>query len=301
MDDVYLIQEYKALGTVWYIEVFDVQEKDRREKLSNEIIEMIILFENTFSRFKNDSLLSTLNTTRHVSYNQELAEMLTQGKEATVKSDGLFDLFIKDKLVEKGYGEDSRKLKVKSEKLKVDTHTNAETGFIVTKDEITLAGMKSVDLGGIGKGYLIDKIAEYLRLQGAEEFLINGGGDIYVTHERGKPVELFLKHPTQPDEVVGSVTIMNKAFCSSSSYVRMWEKGGKKHNHFITHDDKEVWAASYVVGGAATTTDIAATVLCLASDDKEKMKAVADRFGVSYLVYDSMFQPFGNLEYKKSV
>jgi thiamine biosynthesis lipoprotein ApbE len=120
---------------------------------------------------------------------------------------------------------------------------------------------------------------------------------MYVTHKEGEPVEVYLQHPINQDEIIGSIAIKNKSLCCSSSYIRMWEKDNKKQNHFISSNGNEIWAASYVVGDIATSADIAATVLCLASKNEQHMETLSKNFNVDYLVYDDAFIPFGNLAY----
>jgi thiamine biosynthesis lipoprotein len=296
---VYIVEDLESLGTVWYIEVFDCLSSETIKVLYEDLKQIITSFDDAYSRFKQTSLVSELNNNRRVWRDRDLLNMLTIGIEANNKSQGVFSLFIEQQLVEKGYGEHAQVLKVESEKLKVDTdEITKNTTFEVTDSEITLHGSGRVDLGGIGKGYLIDKIKERLeRKWNIDQFVINGGGDLYATHHGGLPVEIYLQHPTYRDEVVGKVALKNKAFCSSSSYVRTWEKGGVKKNHFVTKAGRDVWAASYVVGDSTTDADIAATVLCITSDDEEKSKDVAKAFSVDYLVYDKDFHSHGDLEY----
>jgi thiamine biosynthesis lipoprotein len=288
-EGVFLLDQYKALGTVWYIEVFDDLGDKEKERLTQGIQNIIVSFENKYSRFKPESLLNILNKERSIPYDKEFADILLASQDANNKSDGIFDIFIKDTLIEKGYGTGGV------------SHTDRESIFVIDNETIKLTEEKSIDFGGIGKGYLIDLLSNYLKKEGQKYFLINGGGDMYVTENNGEPIKLFLQHPINHDEVIGSIEIKNSAFCSSSSYVRMWQKDGVKHNHFVSHDKKEIWAASYVVGEKATVADVVATVLCIASDNEEKLKQYGKVFGVSYLVYDKDFKPFGDLKYTSLV
>lgn len=203
---------------------------------------------------------------------------------------GFFNLFIKDDLEDKGYGNSDSYKGVSSETLHND--------YVISDTEIVLVGNKSIDLGGIGKGYLIDHICLFLQEKHKlTQFLINGGGDMYCTHNHGEGVEVYLQHPNNKELLVGSVLLKDKAFCSSSSYLRMWNKGGETKNHFITLDKKEVWAASFVVGDTATDVDMLATVLCVASGDEELCTDVATHYGSEYLVVPEKSAPFGNLHF----
>jgi thiamine biosynthesis lipoprotein len=284
-ESIFLLDAYQALGTKWYLEVFEKIPEQDQERITVGIKNIIVSFEEKYSRFKPESLLNLLNIKRSIPHDKEFAEILLLADEAHKKSDAIFDIFIKDKLIEKGYGS--------GEVL----HDEEKSTFVVNDTSIVLTGKKSLDFGGIGKGYLIDKLATYMKEEGLKDFLINGGGDMYVTEDHGMPIKLFLQHPLHPDEAIGYIEIKNKSFCNSSSYVRMWEKDGVKQNHFVTDKENEIWAASYVVGDTAVSADIAATILCIASNDEQKLSQYGKAFGVSYLVYDKDFKVQGNLMY----
>lgn len=59
----------------------------------------------------------------------------------------------------------------------------------------------SIDLGGLGKGWLIDKLSDLLRNEGYKEFLINGGGDMYVSSTEKQ--ECYIEHPRDTELVIG--------------------------------------------------------------------------------------------------
>lgn len=287
---MFLLKEFQALGTLWYIEVFEPIVPERYTVLVKNLEDILIQFDDTFSRFKKDSLLRELNLKRIIPYNHDLGEMIRLAEKAYQDSDGIFSLWIEDVLLEKGYGNYKKPTSVIGENTKLNS-------CVITDTHIYLEGDTSLDLGGIGKGYLIDKLSAYIRDEcGISGFLINGGGDIYVTHQNNQPVELLLQHPLKQTESIGNVLLKNQALCCSSSYVRMWEHDGIQKNHFVTKDNKEVWAASFVVGASATIADMAATVLCITSKDQILSKRIAEEFGVTYLVYDESFNAFGDLK-----
>ncbi len=267
-NSILVLNGYQGLGTFFWVELFlrDDDTLEDHARLQSHLEETITSFNDTYSRFREDSLLSELNRDKTIAYDYHLAQMLTQALEASRITNNIFSIFIKEALEEKGYGEQPV------------AKTPAKQGELssVTIDEktITLLGDKGVDLGGIGKGYLIDLIAKMLKeIYNLHYFVINGGGDIYVTSNHGEPIELYLEHPINQDEYLGTIKVRDKAFCSSSSFKRRWKKDGKEVNHFIA--DKEVWAASYVLSDTATIADIYATVCCIQSDTNNELENLA--------------------------
>ncbi len=282
-----LIENYKALGTVWHIDIYDIKynqvniEKDidsnnynheSKEKIleiKNEIVEIINSFEKLYTRFDENSLLNKYNRgeiekikkeynviSEYIKPYGDLMDMIKLGQKYNYDSEGVFDIYIKDKLENIGYGES---------KLKIE--------YIKDKNKEIVDKQKNIDLGGIGKGYLIDKITKYLKDKDIEYFLINGGGDIYVTSDNEEQIELYMEHPVEQGNYIYKIKLKNKAFCVSSSFKRSWEYEGKLHNHFINTkkasnlndlvNNEMVWATAYVIGDTATMTDVYATIACI--------------------------------------
>jgi thiamine biosynthesis lipoprotein len=118
-----------------------------------------------------------------------------------------------------------------------------------------------LDLGGIGKGWAIDQIAELLRNEGIVEFLINGGGDMYGTSEHGAPITIYLEHPTEKDVYLGTTTIQNQGFAASSPHKRRWNTSRGEMSHIIGEiPDID---ASFVIADDAVTADMLATTALL--------------------------------------
>lgn len=275
---VFVIESFPALGTLFWIEIFESDaysvEVTLLETIKMRLCDEIRRFETSYSRFNDESTLSLLNRERVVLYDEDLSTMLTLAEKMSVVTGGVFDIFIKEKLEEKGYGMQG-----------VDMEKNGEEKSFISSDEksIILHGNKGVDLGGIGKGYLIDKLTRILRDEySVPYFLINGGGDMYMTSKGGEDVTVYLEHPTHHDEYIGTVTLKNKSFCSSSSFKRVWKYQGKEVNHFI--GEGEVWAASYVIGDTAGITDMFATVACILSAKKEELARIAKELLLEYMV-----------------
>ncbi len=272
-----ILDGYEGLSTRFYVEVFDDGiDIEKIRSISKILTDEIDRFGVTYSRFRKDSLLMKLNREKHVTYDKDLASMLAGGLQMENATNGIFSLFIQNKLEEKGYGALGGVV------------TKEKNMVTISEEGITLTG-GLLDLGGIGKGYLVDKLAFLLKEQlGCEYFLINAGGDMYATSEHGEPITVFMEHPKHKDRVIGEIKLLNQAFCSSSSYVRSWKKDGEAKNHFITQDGSEVWAASYVVGKKATVVDMMATVFCIIAKNHTDITKYEESMHVSALVYEEL-------------
>src|SRR5215469_6250262 len=72
-----------------------------------------------------------------------------------------------------------------------------------------------IDLGGIAKGFAVDRAVEALRLHGVAEGLVNAGGDLRMFGPRSQVVDI--RDPRRPDRVLCRVALENAALASSGS------------------------------------------------------------------------------------
>lgn len=90
-----------------------------------------------------------------------------------------------------------------------------------------------LDLGGMGKGWTVDRAAD--RLQGLEPFLINAGGDIFGYHAPPgkKGWEIDIIHPFNPDRFIARVHLHHQALATSTIARRRWRQNGRLMHHLI--------------------------------------------------------------------
>lgn len=90
-----------------------------------------------------------------------------------------------------------------------------------------------LDLGGMGKGYTVDRAAD--RLQGLGPFLVNAGGDIFAYQsppgERGWQINLT--HPLRPELSMARLYLNHKALATSTIAKRRWQHDGQIKHHLI--------------------------------------------------------------------
>ncbi len=262
---------FAALGTRWWIELFDkVQNVD---SLFIEIKDMIDTFERDYSRFQSDSFVSRVNKERELTcVSSEFITLLECGRQWHKHSSGVFNILLGNILEADGYG---------NFKGDVDTTciANPQTDLILREDHILLsAGL--IDLGGIGKGYLIDKIADHLSEHTASRYLINGGGDMRITMRETAPIELYLEDPRHNSVYIAKIEIIDGAFAASSPHKRTWQNKDtlKKHTHLTNPTDRETTQTpSFVVAPSATDADVLATTLSINAPSASLLTLIEER------------------------
>ena len=220
----------KALGTTWWIEIFDGLSHKQRQTIYDSLTLFVQQFENNYSRFNPNSLLNKLNQEGKLENPPaELVEMIKLSLDLYNDTDRIFNIMVGEKLENDGYDQ-KYSFVAKNETVKIP---NPHDVINIENNKITLQS-GSIDLGGIGKGYLINLLSNLLRNKfGIQYFLINGGGDIYGTSECGKPITIYLEHPTEAETYLATTEIFNQGFASSSPHKRAWKHGGKSYSHII--------------------------------------------------------------------
>ena len=102
---------------------------------------------------------------------------------------------------------------------------------------ISQAGTR-IHLGGIGKGYAVDRAATLLRERGFTDFLIQSGGDLYVGgHNGAVPWKLGIADPRNATGApFATLELGNSTFSTSGDYERFFFKDGRRYHHIIDPD-----------------------------------------------------------------
>jgi thiamine biosynthesis lipoprotein len=92
-----------------------------------------------------------------------------------------------------------------------------------------------VNLGGIGKGYAVDRAVDVLRRRGFNDFMVQAGGDLYVAGRRGgRPWRLGIRDPRGPAErSFATLDLSNGTFSTSGDYERFFIKNGQRYSHIL--------------------------------------------------------------------
>jgi thiamine biosynthesis lipoprotein len=101
-------------------------------------------------------------------------------------------------------------------------------------------GMRA-HLGGIGKGYAVDRGAAILKSRGFNDFMIQSGGDLFVSGVRGdRPWRLGIRDPRGPaDRTFATLDLSNGTFSTSGDYERFFMKDGRRYHHILDPDRGE--------------------------------------------------------------
>lgn len=112
----------------------------------------------------------------------------------------------------------------------------------------------SLDLGGIAKGWIADRLTEHLIRKGLRAFIVNLGGNVVVhgTKPDGALWRVGLQDPQTPGQIVGAVSLSAGSAVTSGTYERHFEKDGVTYHHIL--DPTTGYPAKTDVAGVTVIT-----------------------------------------------
>jgi thiamine biosynthesis lipoprotein len=131
-----------------------------------------------------------------------------------------------------------------------------------------------VDLGGIGKGYGVDRAVLVLRKWGIQNALVNLGGDLYAmgVSEDGDPWQVGIQSPDDPDALVTTLPMSDRGVATSGNYRRYFDYQGKRYHHLLDPRTGEPSAGAFrsvtVAAESCMAADAAATTVFVSSLDR---------------------------------
>lgn len=92
-----------------------------------------------------------------------------------------------------------------------------------------------LDLGGIAKGYAVDRAIDALRAHGIAHALVGAGGDLYALGRSpaGEPWRVGIQSPDDPDALAGALLLEDAAVATSGDYRQYFEFGARRYHHLL--------------------------------------------------------------------
>lgn len=152
-----------------------------------------------------------------------------------------------------------------------------------------------IDLGGIAKGFAVDRAVEVLKRKGASAGIVNAGGDLRVFGSHSHIVHL--RHPTRPNHASGAVTVRERAIATSGIYFGVRNNGRCPGSPLLNartgHAERDL--ISVTVGAPNCVTADALTKVVFAL--RERAAPLLQRYAADALVIEKdgapswMFHP----------
>jgi FAD:protein FMN transferase len=229
--------DFLAMGTRCRV-MFSASSRVAVADFESRVLAWISGFENRYSRFKTDSLISRINNNagrEWVTIDDELKSILALCDWYHWATKGVFDpsalpvMKLWDYRVTRPVVPDDAAVRKALEL----------TGWAkVQRDDnrifLPIAGM-GIDIGGLGKEYAVDRVMDAARDSGVDDILIDFGHDIRVrgAPAEGGPWKIGIEDPFDPGQCKCGVAVSERAVATSGDYIRNFESDGRRYGHII--------------------------------------------------------------------
>ena len=232
-------------------------------KLSNNVFDLCKQYEGLLSKTDKNSEVYRINHSQgSQNVSGDTADLISRALEYYKVSGGRFDVtvcpvsdlwdFNKNSLPDKN--DISAALKrVGANKIELNGNTVNTNGA-------------EMDLGGIAKGWIADKLTKYLKEKGVKKAILNLGGNVAVI---GGDYTVGIRRPFDEDGIITRVKVSNTSVVTSGVYERYIKADGKIYHHIL--DPK--------TGYGVDTDLLSATIICENSCKADALSTVCILFG----------------------
>jgi thiamine biosynthesis lipoprotein len=264
------------MGTRIYVELWaEEEDRARGEQAIDAVMDEMRHIDESMSVYKPTSEVSQVNTLaaqQPVKISAELFGLLSTAIEYSRITEGAFDITY----ASVGYMYDFRARQRPSEQqiqaaLPAVNYRHLLLDAASGTVRFSQPGVR-IDLGGIAKGYAVDRGIEILQARGFTHALVNAGGDSRVIGDRfGKAWIIGIRHPDHPDQVIVRLPLTNTAFSTSGDYERFFDEDGVRYHHIIDphtgHSASKVRSATVIAPTATRTDGLSKTAFVLGPEE----------------------------------
>ncbi len=235
-------------------------------ELVEAVFDEAVRIDELMSTYKESSRISEVNRNAAngaVHAGAELAGLIQRALDISVLTRGAFDITFDS--VGQYYDFHERERPdaetVAKEKQRID-YRLVEVDRVAASVRFLAEGVR-INLGGIAKGYVVERGVDILRHNGVKNAIVTAGGDSRLLGDRrGRPFMIGIRDPRHDGEVAIRVPLEEEAVSTSGDYERYFDEDGVRYHHIIKPSTGEpaggVHSAT-VFGPDAVMTDALST------------------------------------------
>lgn len=281
------------MDTVMEITVYGDNKEEAVKAAFTEIKRLHTLSDN-FDESSQVSKVNQMAGLEKVKVDSDIINMVQRSNELSDQFDGVFDVTVGPLTDLWGIGRKGDFVPTQVEIDQVLPLVNYRLLQVDTTDDtlyLPKKGMK-LDLGGIAKGYAVDKAIEILKAKGIQSALINAGGDVRVIGNKpdGTPWRIGVQHPRDTEGIIAKLALTAwDNMETSGDYQRFIVKDGVRYSHILdprTGRQPQGTISVTIVGNSSTDDDVFSTAVFVLGAEKGLAK-LKNFPGVDAIVIDA--------------
>lgn len=279
------------------LDTFVTLTADCDNKTLNAAFDKCAEYEKMLSRTVSSSDVSRINSSDgFVEVSPETREIIERGIFYGNLSGGRFDITICPVSMLWNFENET----VPERKEIAEALKNVDYEQIKIENNSVSLPLGKIDLGGIAKGYIADKICSFLKDNGCKSGIVNLGGNIVAFGD--KEQEIAIRDPFEKSENIAVLKVKNKSVVTSGTYERCFEKDGVKYHHIL--DSSTGYSAvtdlvsATVINECSLDGDALSTICILLGEDaaKKLIESIPDTQAVFINTYGKMSYTSGITE-----
>lgn len=224
----------ELIGTSVTITVLDYN-KENSVKAIDEAFEKIENIEGLLSIYDKDAQLYSLNQKGFLNdADDEIIRLVMISEHYSKLSDGAFDITVQPILDLYKESFETKKRPPTEEEVKETLKVVNYKDIVIDGNDIRLRKNAKITLGGIAKGYIIDRAIDVLKKHNIEHALVNAGGDMRAIgrKDNGHDWSIALRNPRNEQDFIAIIKLNDKSVATSGDYERYFEPD-KKFHHIV--------------------------------------------------------------------
>lgn len=234
-----------------------------------------VRIDHLMSTYRDDSAISKINrlaAESAVATGDELLQLIQRSLDISVLTKGAFDITYDS--IGQHYdfraGQRPDEKTVQSELKNID-YRNVQLDQLAGSVRFLKVGTR-INLGGIAKGYVVERGVEILRRHGVQHGIVTAGGDSRLLGDRrGRPWMVGVRDPRNDSQVAVTLPLQDEAISTSGDYERFFDEDGIRYHHIIqpsTGEPASGVRSATVIGPDAVMTDALSTSVFVMGVDR---------------------------------
>jgi thiamine biosynthesis lipoprotein len=229
-----------SMACVYAIEAYG-PDPEALPRATEDALDEVDRIDRLMSHYKPESPLSRVNreAARHpVTVEPELFDFIAEAMRYNRDSDGAFDITVGPLMKAWGFFRGDGRMPSAEELAAARRHVGAEHVILneTAKSIAFDASGVELDLGGIAKGYAVDRVVRLLRARRISAALISAGGS--TIYALGSPPgrdgwDVMIQDPVDPHKVARTVRLKDRALSVAGSSEKSFESGGVRYSHIM--------------------------------------------------------------------
>jgi thiamine biosynthesis lipoprotein len=288
--------------TVISVQIFDSVDEDVLkgcEKLCKK-------YDSMFSNKIEDSEISRINSAggNPVEVSKETIKLIKKGIYYSEMSDGVFDITIAPVSNLWDFKAETPLVPSPEAIAEAVSHVNYEN-IIIRDNTVKLTDPHAgIDLGAIAKGYIADRIKDYLEEEGVRHAMINLGGNVLAMGSKldGSDYNIGIQEPfDETGEPITSVKISDKSVVTSGIYQRYFKADGKIYHHILDPNtgypcENNLYSVTILTDSSLTADALSTTCFLLGYDRGMKLINQLDNVDAVFITNDNQIHYSKNFQ-----